>query len=128
MTVLLAFDYGERRIGVAIGNTITRSARPLTTIHHATVDERFRKIEALVCEWQATQLIVGLPSHPDGTAHEMTARCKRFADQLRGRLALPVTLVDERYTSAIAEQDRADDIDSHAACLILESYFNTHAS
>lgn len=121
--IVLAFDYGEKRIGVAIGNTITRSTRPLSTLRHKTVDERFAKIQTLLSEWEPEQLVVGIPSHPDGTAHEMTQRCTRFAQQLQGRFGKPVALVDERYTSAIAQQEGAQDIDAQAAALILDSYF-----
>jgi putative Holliday junction resolvase len=132
--VVLAFDYGEKRIGVAIGNTLTRSARALKTIAHDTVDGRFAQIEALLREWQPARLVVGRPSHPDGAAHQMTARCERFARQLEGRFGVPVTLVDERYTSAIAARElrgaprrAAEDVDSRAAALILESYFDADA-
>jgi putative holliday junction resolvase len=126
--IVLAFDYGEKRIGVAIGNTITRSTCPLSTLRHKTVDERFAKIQTLLSEWEPEQLVVGIPRHPDGTAHEMTQRCTRFAQQLQGRFGKPVALVDERYTSAIAEQQGAPDIDAQAAALILDSYFQSLAS
>ncbi len=123
--IVLSFDYGEKRIGVAIGNTITRNVRALSTLHHKTVDERFAKIQALLAEWEPEQLVVGIPSHPDGTAHDMTQRCTRFAQQLHGRFGKPVALVDERYTSAIAQQEGAQDIDAQAAALILDSYFQS---
>jgi putative holliday junction resolvase len=123
--IVLAFDYGERRIGVAIGNTITRTARALSTLQHKTVDERFAKVQALLAEWEPEQLVVGVPRHPDGTAHDMTQRCTRFAQQLQGRFAKPVALVDERYTSAVAQQEGAQDIDAQAAALILDSYFQS---
>lgn len=132
--VILAFDYGERRIGVAIGNTLTRTARPLITITHRQVDERFAALAQLLGHWQPQALVVGRPLHPDGTPHAMTARCERFARQLQGRFGLPVQLVDERYTSVIAEREllaqrqrgaaTAKDVDSHAAALILEAYFD----
>jgi putative holliday junction resolvase len=122
--VILSFDYGERRIGVAVGNTVTRSARPLHTITHASSDERFAKIRAVLQEWQPQQLVVGLPLYPDGVRHEMTVRCERFANQLRGRFGLPVALVDERYTSAIAQREDAADVDAHAAALILQTYLH----
>jgi putative holliday junction resolvase len=125
LLIVLAFDYGEKRIGVAIGNTITHSTRPLSTLRHKTVDERFTKIQTLLSEWEPEQLVVGIPSHPDGTAHEMTQRCTRFAQQLQGRFGKPVALVDERYTSAIAQQEGAQDIDAQAAALILDSYFQS---
>lgn len=124
--IILAFDYGVRRIGVALGNTVSCTARPLATIAHSSSAERFAKIQALLYEWQPQHLVVGLPLYPDGTRHEMTARCERFANQLRGRFGLPVSLVDERYTSVIAQREGAADVDSHAAALILESFLQSY--
>ena len=96
---LMAFDFGEKRIGIAIGNTITKTTQPLTIIQHNNIDQRFEKIQTLILEWQPQQLIVGLPVHPDGTPHAMTEKAKRFGNQLKGRFNLPVTWVDERYSS-----------------------------
>jgi len=100
---VMAFDYGTRRIGVAIGNTVTKAGQPIQTIAENGDDTRFRLIEALIQEWQPDQLVVGLPCHPDGVPHEITAKAKRFGNQLHGRFHLPVDWVDERYTSAILE-------------------------
>lgn len=100
---LLGFDFGQKRIGVAVGNTLTGAARPLVTLTEATVDGRFARIEALLREWQPSALVVGRPLHPDGAAHEVTARAERFARQLQGRFGLPVSLVDERYSSVAAQ-------------------------
>jgi putative Holliday junction resolvase len=120
--VVLGFDFGARRIGVAIGNSVTREARPLTTVNAARVAARWDAVAALLGDWEPAQLVVGIPRHPDGTPHEMTARCERFARQLEGRFGLPVACVDERYTSAVSA--RADDVDAAAAALILQQWFD----
>ena len=120
--VVLGFDFGARRIGVAIGNSVTREARPLTTVNATSVAARWDAVAALVGEWEPAQLVVGIPRHPDGTPHDMTARCERFARQLEGRFRRPVARVDERYTSAVSAG--ADDIDSAAASLILQQWFH----
>ena len=99
---LLAFDFGTRRIGVALGTTRLRSARPLTIIETERNDARFAAIDALVAEWKPDRLVVGLPLHADGTPHDMTARARRFARQLAARYRLPVAEVDERHTSELA--------------------------
>jgi putative Holliday junction resolvase len=117
--VVLAFDFGARRIGVAIGNTLTREARPLAIVG-AEGDARWARIAALIAEWQPARLVVGIPRHPDGAAHEMTARCERFARQLEGRYRLPVERVDERYSSAVVEGGRDDE----AAAVILQQYLD----
>ncbi len=122
---VMAFDYGTRRIGVAIGNSVAQMGQALKTISQANMDVRFQELAALLKEWQPDQLVVGLPVHPDGTAHEMTAKSKRFGNQLHGRFQLPVAWVDERYSSAVLEGDdkMRDNLDSHSAVLILEQYF-----
>jgi putative holliday junction resolvase len=118
----LAFDYGTKRIGVAIGNSEIRQAQPLKTIYNKSLDDTFGAIQKIVKEWEVSLFVVGLPTHPDGAEHEMTKRAKRFGNQLHGRLNLPVEWVDERYTSAVVD-DQLGDIDSQAAVLILEQYF-----
>lgn len=122
---VMAFDYGTRRIGVAIGNTLTRLGQPVKTIAEPNEDARFKAIEILLKEWQPNQLVVGLPCHSDGAEHEMTAKAKRFGNQLHGRFHLPVDWVDERYTSAVLEGDAKmrDNLDAQSAALILEQYF-----
>ena len=122
MQTFLAFDFGTKRIGVAIGNSEIRQAQSLKTIQNKSLDDTFGAIQKLVQEWEVTNFVVGLPTHPDGAEHEMTKRAKRFGNQLNGRLNLPVQWVDERYTSAVAENQMGD-IDSQAAVLILEQYF-----
>ncbi len=121
-SVVLGFDFGTRRIGVAIGNSITRHASALTTVDAARTSARWNSIAALIETWDPTQLVVGIPRHPDGVAHEMTARCERFARQLEGRFHRPVARVDERYSSATSAQ--ADDVDAAAAALILQQWFD----
>jgi len=118
----LAFDYGTKRIGVAIGNSEIRQAQPLKTIYNKSLDDTFGAIQKIVKEWEVSLFVVGLPTHPDGAEHEMTKRAKRFGNQLHGRLNLPVEWVDERYTSAVVD-DQLGDVDSQAAVLILEQYF-----
>lgn len=101
---VIGFDFGTVRIGVAIGETITGLAHPLTTIASEPVAQRFEEIGALLVEWQPCQLVVGLPTYMDGKEHAMTQRCRRFGNQLHGRFNLPVAWVDERLSSAEAEQ------------------------
>lgn len=119
MQTLLAFDFGEKHVGVATGNTLTKTAQALTILTYNNKDQLFEKIQKLLAEWQPEALVVGLPTHPDGQPHEMTAKAKRFANQLQGRYQLSVHLVDERYTSVSVE----DGDDALAAQLILEQYF-----
>ncbi|MFM9917356.1 MAG: Holliday junction resolvase RuvX [Rhizobacter sp.] len=120
----LAFDFGLRRVGVASGNTLTRTAQPLRTIA-AIGDARFTDIGRLVDEWQPDALVVGVPFHPDGAEHENTLRARRFARQLRGRLRLEVHEVDERYTTTEAHAAGAGDLDAASAALILEQYLRS---
>lgn len=100
---LLGFDFGTRFVGVAIGNTLTAEARPLAVIEHRSNEQLFTAIARLLVDWAPAGLIVGVPRHPDGTAHEMTARAERFARQLEGRFGRPVHRVDERYSSVEAD-------------------------
>jgi putative Holliday junction resolvase len=119
----LAFDYGTRRIGVATGNALTRSATPLTTLSQQG-DARFDAIGKLVSEWRPDALVVGVPRHPDGAPHDNTQRAQRFARQLHGRFKLPVHEVDERYTTT--EARGAQDVDAAAAAIILEQFLGSH--
>ena len=135
---LLAFDFGTRRIGIAIGNTILRRANPLTTIDEESNELRFAMITALLREWLPCALVVGLPSNEDGTPHELTALCRRFANRLKGRFNLPTILVDERYTSLAASAQLKEEgvhgrkqktlLDQYAAQQILQAYFDEPAS
>jgi putative Holliday junction resolvase len=119
----LAFDFGLRRVGVASGSRLAGTARPLKTLH-AQGRQVYPLVEALLAEWQPDALVVGVPRHPDGAAHAMTAAAQKFAASLRGRFKKPVFEVDERYTSAEAEaRPGARDVDAAAAALILEQFF-----
>lgn len=127
MQTVIAFDFGLKRIGVAVGNTLVRQAEPLTVIAEATNDGKFAALGKLISEWQPAICIVGLPSHPDGAEHEMTHRCRRFANQLEGRFGVKTVLVDERYSSAVINSRRGELIDAQAAAIILQQYFDDHA-
>lgn len=118
----LAFDYGQRRVGVAVGNTLRGAGQPLKTIA-AEGDARFAAIAALIKEWQPDALVVGVPYHPDGAPHDNTQRAQRFARQLHGRFRLAVHEVDERYTTTEALSDGARDADAAAAAIILDQFF-----
>ena len=124
---LLAFDYGTRRTGVAVGNTLLRQAQPLATLV-AEGDAVFAKAEPLIREWRPAALVVGIPLHPDGAAHENTRRAERFARRLHGRFGLPVHRVDERYstTEALAAGARGEAADAAAAAILLDQYFREH--
>lgn len=115
---ILAFDYGEKRIGVAVGNTVTKTAEALKIIQQKNQDERWKAIEQVIEGWQADLLLVGLPMHPDGAPHQMTQKAKRFGNQLKGRFQKEVIWVDERYTSVMVEGGH----DALAAQLILQQY------
>jgi len=117
----LAFDFGTLRVGVATGNTVTRTATPLRTVA-AVGDARFAALGKLIAEWQPSALVVGVPVHPDGAPHENTVRAQRFARQLHGRFRLPVHEVDERYTTTEAHAMGASDVDAASAAIILEQY------
>ena len=118
----LAFDYGTKRVGVATGNTLIKLTQPLRTLA-LEGDARFKAIEALIQEWTPDALVIGVPFHPDGAAHDNTARARKFGRQLNGRFGLPVHEVDERYTTVDVEAAGARDADSAAAALILEQFF-----
>lgn len=130
----LGFDFGEKRIGVALGEHLLGIAHPLTTISTEINNERFTKIEALIQEWQPEVLVVGRPMSLDGEAHQLTHLCQKFARRLEGRFNLPVVLVDERLSSAEASQSlkqmgiggrkQKPMIDQVAAQHILQSYFD----
>ena len=117
----LAFDFGTRRVGVATGNSVTHTAQPLRTL--ALVgDARFAAIGKLIDEWRPDALVVGVPFHPDGAAHENTDRARRFARQLHGRFGLAVHEVDERYSTTEAKSQGAADLDAASAAIILDQF------
>jgi len=124
----MSFDFGLKRIGVAVGNLLIKQAQPLTIIDAATNAAKFTAIGTLIDEWQPSSIVVGLPLHPDGAEHEMTLRCRRFANQITGRFGVATVLIDERYTSAVLSASRGEHVDSQAAALILQQFFDTHES
>ena len=137
-TLILAFDFGTRRIGVAMGDETLGIAQPLTVIDAEDNVTRFAVIAKLIAEWQPARLVVGLARDMDGSEHEMTQRCRRFAQQVEGRFNLPVALVDERLSSHEAEarlaaqglgwQRRKSQIDAEAAAVILQDYFSMNTN
>jgi putative Holliday junction resolvase len=120
----MAFDYGQKRTGVAVGNRMLRTATPQASIH-AEGDARFQKITQVVNEWKPDALVIGVPYHPDGAAHDNTARAQKFGRQLKGRLGLPVFEVDERYSTTEAHALGAKDADAASACIILEQFLRS---
>src|SRR5512134_2064023 len=133
-TTVLAFDFGEKRIGVAVGDTALGIAHPVTTIQAGSTEQRLAAVAALVAEWRPELLVVGLPLHPDAAEHEMTRAARRFANRLRERFRLETVLVDERYTSTAADQAlreagtgsgrRRRGLDPVAAQHILQAWFD----
>lgn len=131
---VLAFDLGLRRTGVASGELSIGIAHPLTTIHADSTDARLAAIARLVAEWAPVLLVLGLPTHADGSEHEMTRVARNFARKLESRFRLPVFLVDERHTSTAAEAELHERgihgkknralTDAVAAQLILQGFFD----
>jgi putative Holliday junction resolvase len=121
----LAFDFGLKRTGVAVGNRMLRTASPQPTIRAEGADARLAAAEARVREWQPDALVVGVPFHPDGASHENTARARKFARQLRARCGKPVYEVDERYSTTEALAAGARDADAGAACVILDQFLRS---
>jgi putative holliday junction resolvase len=116
----LGFDFGTRRIGVAVGGEMSGAARPLAVVPAGA--GQWERIAALVAEWGPDLLVVGIARHPDGAAHAMTARCEKFARSLHGRTGLAVERVDERYSSA--EAGGAQARDDEAAAVILQQWLD----
>jgi putative holliday junction resolvase len=133
---VLAFDFGEKRIGVAVGDASVGISHPLQTISSESNEDRFSIIATLIAEWEPTRLVVGLPSYPDGKEHELSRLCRKFAQRLHGRFGLPVTMVDERFSSAEASHSLREAgisgskqkpmLDQVAAQLILQSFLDRH--
>lgn len=133
---LLAFDFGTKSIGVAIGQRITGTARPLTALKAQDGTPDWAKIERLLAEWQPDEIIVGLPLNMDGSEQPLTARARKFANRIHGRFGVQVVLHDERLSTVEARADlfsrggfRALDkgsVDSASAVVILESWFEAH--
>lgn len=131
---VLAFDFGKKRIGVAIGNNTLGIAHPLVTVDSEVTEQRFTMIAKLIETWRPVLLVVGLPMHIDGTAHELTHLSQRFARRLAGRFNIKVILKDERYTSQTASvtlreagitgRKQKSVLDQIAAQQILQSFFD----
>jgi putative Holliday junction resolvase len=135
--VVVAFDFGHRRIGVACGDTVSRTAAPLNAVPAGAAGPRWEVIEALLREWQPALAVVGLPYNVDGSDSAMTLAARQFAAELERRCRLQVVLVDERYSSREAEARLKAaresglrrrrvvkaDVDAAAACIILERWF-----
>lgn len=131
---ILGFDFGEKRIGIAVGETMLKLAHPLITIQAEENAVKFAQIATLIQEWRPSLLVVGLPTYLDGEAHELTHLAKKFAQRLEGRFNLPVVMIDERLSSAEAAQSLRESgvhgiqqkamIDQVAAQTILQSYFD----
>jgi putative Holliday junction resolvase len=130
---LIGFDFGERRIGVAVGETSTRIANPIGAIEESANDARFREIGRIVDEWHPAAFVVGKPRHADGSEHAVAKLAEKFARRLAARYRVPVAFVDETLTSAEAESQlrglrtragRKADVDALAAVLILQSYLD----
>lgn len=124
LQTFMALDFGLKRTGFAVGNRLMRTAQPQGTIA-AEGQARFDKVAQQLKTWQPDALVVGVPFHPDGAAHENTLRARRFGRQLHGRFNLPVFEVDERYTTTEARASGARDADAAAACIILEQFFRS---
>lgn len=135
MTTLLAFDFGEVRIGVAVGTTELAIPHPVETIAFEDNERRFARIGELIAQWQAQRLVVGLPMYLDGNEHELSRLARKFANRLQGRFGLPVDLVDERLSSAAATQALNETgvrgrrqkpaLDQVAAMQILQGWFDS---
>jgi putative Holliday junction resolvase len=125
---LLGFDYGRRRIGVAVGPRLTRSAPPLTTVRARDGKPDWSAITRLIEEWKPDALVVGIPYHMDGTEQDMTHAAKKFCRQLEGRYRLPVHQAEERLSSWVVEsrlsaREQANtDIDAMSAQVILQDW------
>ncbi|WP_128178108.1 Holliday junction resolvase RuvX [[Pantoea] beijingensis] len=136
MMTLLSFDFGTKSIGVAIGQQLTGTARPLTAIKANDGIPDWNKIELLLKEWQPDHVVVGLPLNMDGTEQPLTARARKFANRLHGRFGVQVELHDERLSTVEARADlfsrggfralNKGSVDSQSAVIILESWFETH--
>lgn len=124
LSTFMAFDFGMKRTGVAVGNRLLGTAQAQPTIA-ALGDARFTEIALRLKEWQPDALVIGVPYHPDGVAHENTQRAQKFGRQLHGRFGLPVFEVDERYSTTEALASGAKDADAASACIILEQFLRS---
>ena len=134
---ILGFDFGEKRIGVAVGNTVTSQARALTTLHVESNAARLGAVEKLVAEWQPASFVIGQPEHTDGQPHDVAHLAKKFGNRLTEKFRLPVAYINETLSSVEASSilgargvkgvaQRAE-IDAVAAQVILQSYLDERA-
>lgn len=133
--ILLGFDFGTKRIGVAVGQELTRSARALETLRSRDGGPDWEGISRLIKQWQPAALVLGLPLNLDGSDHEITRLARRFGNRLRGRYNLPVYTIDERLSSAEAEALLArqghfdkEEVDKVAAQVILQSWLEQQST
>lgn len=132
--IVMAFDFGEKRIGVAVGNTVTSRAEPLTTLHVESNQERLAAVGKLVAEWRPARLVIGEPAHADGSPHEIAHLARKFGNRLKENFRLPVEYVNEFLSSAEAERllsergikgvAQKQQIDAVAAQIILQNYLD----
>ena len=128
-SIIMGFDYGTHRIGVAIGQRITQTASPLAILKARQGQPNWSEIEALIKEWQPEAFVVGLPLHMDDEPSDLSVQAEKFARRLTGRFNLPHTMVDERLSSVEAKNLSAGDaIDDVAAVLILETYLSSEST
>ncbi len=134
--LVMAFDFGRRRIGVACGDTLSRNASPLAAVANTAAGPSWSAVDSLMRDWRPDLIVVGLPYNADGSESGMSGQARTFSDELAGRYALPVRLVDERYSSLEAgsrlKAERESgvrkrrvtktDVDAAAACVILERW------
>ena len=135
---ILGFDFGEKRIGVAVGNTVTSQAQALTTLHVESNAARLGAVEKLVNEWQPASFVIGQPEHADGKPHEVAHLAKKFGNRLTEKFRLPVTYINETLSSTEASRMLAargikgiaqkTEIDAVAAQVILQSYLDERAN
>ena len=135
---ILSFDFGEKRIGVAIGNSITESYHPLETINTSKNTERYKIIESLLKSWEPIKLVIGYPLNDDGTVSYMSTMAKKFGIKLKNKYNIPIVMIDERFTSLEADLElkkieknfkkRKIVVDQVAAMIILESFFQNNNS
>ena len=134
---ILGFDFGEKRIGVAVGNTVTSQAKALTTLHVESNAARLGAVEKLVAEWQPASFVIGQPEHADGQPHDVAHLAKKFGSRLTEKFRLPVAYINETLSSVEASSilgargvkgmaQRAE-IDAVAAQVILQSYLDERA-
>ena len=135
---ILSFDFGEKRIGVAIGNSITKISHPLETINTSKNTERYKLIELLLKTWEPVKLVIGYPLNDDGTLSKMSLLAKKFGIKLTNKYKIPIAMIDERFTSSEADLElkkieknfkkRKIVVDQVAAMIILDSFFQNNSS